>query len=142
MVKNHHLSKSIHDAGWSKFVDMLEYKADWYGRDVFKVNRFYPSSKTCSNCGFAKADLKLSDRKWICPECGMHHDRDINASINLFLEGLKIGQELPELTPAEYAPAGMQNMEFSVYKAEGFMLNEMAYSRHTSKQEASRFIEG
>ena len=88
MVKNKHLSKSIHDASWSKFIDMLTYKADWHGRDVFKVNRFYPSSKTCSNCGHVYKDLKLRDRQWTCPICGVLHDRDLNASDNLFLEGL------------------------------------------------------
>ena len=127
MVKSRRLSKSISDAGWSKFVDMLEYKADWYGRNMFKANRFYPSSKTCSNCGYIKQDLRLQDRQWTCPQCGTHHDRDINASINLFLEGLKIGRVSPELTPAEYAPAGIQNI---------------GYSSHTSKQEATQFIEG
>ena len=136
MVKNRHLSKSIQDVSWSMFAGQLAYKANWYGRDIIKVNRFYPSSKTCSNCGYIKQDLKLSDREWTCPDCGITHDRDINASINLFLEGLKIGRVSPELersgnqrsslTPAEYAPAGMQST---------------AYSRHTSKQEASQFID-
>ena len=123
MVKNRHLSKSITDVSWGMFTKQLKYKADWYGRDVIKVNRFYPSSKTCSKCGYIKQDLKLSDRQWTCPDCKTTHDRDINASINLFLEGLKltIGQELSELTPAEYAPAGYQNI---------------GISRHTLKQEA------
>jgi putative transposase len=107
MVKNRHLSKSIQDVSWGMFTGQLKYKADWYGRDILKVNRFYPSSKTCSKCGYIKQDMKLSDREWTCPDCNTVHDRDINASINLFLEGLKIGQELPELTPAEYAPAGI-----------------------------------
>ena len=124
MVKNRHLSKSISDVSWSKFVDMLKYKSEWYGRQILKVNRFYPSSKTCStpDCGYIYKDLKLSERFWVCPECGALHDRDVNASINLFIEGLKqIGQGLPELTPAEYAPAGIQST---------------GYSRHTMKQEA------
>ena len=122
MVKNGNLSKSISDVSWSKFNDMLEYKASWYGRQVFKVNRFYPSSKTCSKCGYIKQDLRLSDRQWTCPNCNTTHDRDINASINLFLEGLKVGGESAELTPAEYAPAGYQNI---------------GISRHTLKQEAT-----
>ncbi len=127
MVKNGHLSKSISDVSWYKFVSMLEYKAAWYGRQIFKVNRFYPSSKTCSKCGYINKDLKLSDREWICPDCNTIHDRDINASINLFLEGLKqIGKGLAEFTPAEYAPAGIQNI---------------GYSRHTMKQEAYQFID-
>ena len=100
MLKNKHLSKSISDVSWSKFNDMLKYKSNWYGRQILKVNRFFPSSKTCStfDCGYIYKDLKLSERSWICPKCGAIHDRDINASINLFLEGLLIiGQELPEL---------------------------------------------
>ena len=128
MVKNEHLSKSISDVSWSKFTDMLEYKADWFGRQILKVNRFYPSSKTCStpDCGYVYKDLKLSERAWICPQCGALHDRDVNASINLFLEGLNltVGQGLPELTPAEYAPAGCQNI---------------GISRHTMRQEACAF---
>ena len=110
---------------------MLEYKASWYGRQVFKVNRFYPSSKACSTpgCGYIHKDLKLFERFWVCPECGALHDRDVNASINLFLEGLNltVGQELPEFTPAEYAPAGIQST---------------GYSRHTMKQEACAFRRG
>ena len=128
MVKNRHLSKSISDASWGMFTGQLKYKADWYGREILKVNRFYPSSKTCSKCGYIYKGLKLSERFWICPICHTKHDRDINASINLFLEGLKqIGQELPEFTPAEYAPAGYQNT---------------GISRHTMKQEACAFRRG
>ena len=97
MLKNHHLAKAISDTGWSMFINMLKYKAEWYGRTFIQVDRFYPSSKTCSNCGYIKKDLKLSDRQWICPVCGTHHDRDINASVNLY----KIGQELSEYTPVE-----------------------------------------
>ena len=120
MVKNERLSKSISDVSWSKFNDMLEYKSSWYGRQVFKVNRFYPSSKTCStpDCGYVYKDLKLSERFWTCPQCGAVHDRDVNASINLFLEGLTILKNTSgtaELTPAEYAPAGYQNIGISCH---------------------------
>ena len=115
------------------FAGQLAYKADWYGREILKVNRFYPSSKRCNKCGYIKQDLRLSDRTWTCEGCNTVIDRDDNASFNLFLEGfkLKVGRVSPEPaccepTPAEYAPAGMQNI---------------AYSRHTSKQEAHRFID-
>ncbi|MHB1665263.1 MAG: RNA-guided endonuclease TnpB family protein [bacterium] len=121
MVKNRHLSKAVSDVSWGMFANRLNYKSDWYGRDIVKVNRFYPSSKTCSNCGYINQGLKLSDREWTCPICHTEHDRDINASINLFLEGLKIGRVSPELTPEEYAPADTHNI---------------GYSRHTLKQEA------
>ena len=89
MIKNHKLSKHITDASWGNFVTLLQYKCDWYGKELVKVNRFYPSSKTCSDCGWINQNLKLSDREWTCNSCGVIHDRDINASINILKEGLK-----------------------------------------------------
>jgi putative transposase len=90
MVKNHKLAKHISDASWGTFVRMLEYKADWNDKQIVKVNRFYPSSKTCHVCGWIKQDLNLSIREWTCQNCGTTHDRDQNASINILKEGLKI----------------------------------------------------
>jgi len=96
MIKNHKLSKHIADASWGNFVTLLQYKCDWYGKELVKVNRFYPSSKTCGDCGWINQELKLSDREWTCNSCGVVHDRDINASRNILKEGLKIfGQGLP-----------------------------------------------
>lgn len=83
MMQNHHLAKSIQSASWNMFVQMLTYKADFKGKNVIKIGRFEPSSKTCSNCGYVNSDLTLSDREWVCPHCGTHHDRDINAAINI-----------------------------------------------------------
>jgi len=83
MLKNHNLAQSISDAGWRMFVDMLEYKAEWYGVNVLKIGRFDPSSKTCSNCGNINKELTLKDRTWTCKGCGTVLDRDINASINI-----------------------------------------------------------
>jgi putative transposase len=95
MIKNHKLSKHIADASWGNFVTLLQYKCDWYGKELVKVNRFYPSSKTCGDCGWINQELKLSDRKWTCKSCGVVHDRDVNASRNILKEGLKIfGQGL------------------------------------------------
>lgn len=95
MIKNKKLSKHIADASWGNFVNLLQYKADWYGREVIKINRWYPSSKTCNECGWINQDLNLSVREWTCKSCGVIHDRDINASINILKEGLKIyGQGL------------------------------------------------
>jgi putative transposase len=90
MIKNHKLSKHIADASWGNFITLLQYKCDWYGKELVKVNRFYPSSKTCGDCGWINQELKLSDREWTCKSCGVVHDRDVNASKNILKEGLKI----------------------------------------------------
>ena len=83
MMKNHNLAMSIQSASWGEFVRQLKYKAEWEGKNIVFIGRFEPSSKTCSKCGYVKSDLKLSDREWVCPICGEHHDRDINAAINI-----------------------------------------------------------
>ena len=83
MVKNPKLSRAISDVGWGGFVRMLEYKASWYGRELVKIDRWYPSSKTCSNCQHILESLGLEVRQWRCPSCGTEHDRDLNAAINI-----------------------------------------------------------
>lgn len=89
MVKNNCLAQAIIDASWSTFVAMLEYKADWYGKNILRIGRFAPSSKTCSCCGFINKGLTLKDREWACPKCFSILDRDINASINIKSFALK-----------------------------------------------------
>ena len=83
MVRNRSLARSISDAGWSGFVAMLEYKAQWYGRTLHKIDRWTPTSKTCSACGHRASKKPLSVRQWVCPSCGVEHDRDVNAAINV-----------------------------------------------------------
>ena len=90
MLKNHKLSKAIQEIGFYKFRQVLEDKARNNYKKVVFVDRFYPSSKTCSTCGYKKRDLKLSDRFWACPNCGEHHDRDLNAAVNILHEGERI----------------------------------------------------
>ena len=89
MVKNHNLAQAISDASWSTFVTMLEYKADWYGKNILRIGRFAPSSKTCSNCGSINKELQLKDRKWTCKSCNSVLDRDVNAAINIKSFALK-----------------------------------------------------
>lgn len=90
MVKNHCLAKAISDCGWSSFVGMLNYKCERSGKILVKVDRFFPSSKTCSNCYHRVSSLPLDVRHWTCPSCGTHHDRDVNAAQNLKAEGLRL----------------------------------------------------
>ncbi len=89
MVKNRHLARAISEQGWRQFRTMLEYKAKWYGRELLVVDRFYPSSKTCSCCG-AKASFGLETRTWTCGSCGANHDRDVNAAKNILAAGLAV----------------------------------------------------
>ena len=87
MMRNNSLAKAIQEVGFYRFKEILQSKALANDKQVILIDRFYPSSKTCSCCGYKKQDLKLNDRSWTCPECGEHHDRDINAAKNILLEG-------------------------------------------------------
>ena len=89
MVKNHRLAKAINDASWGQFVSMLSYKAELNDKQVVKIDRWYPSSKTCHHCGWVNEGLKLSDRQWVCPHCGEVIDREVNAAKNILSEGLR-----------------------------------------------------
>lgn len=105
---NKGVSKSVTlDFSWSEFVNTLKYKMEWKGKHLILVDRFFPSSKLCSSCGYKNKKLKLSDREWMCPECKTHHDRDINASKNLKKEGLNILQsrKINVILPMEHRKA-------------------------------------
>jgi len=106
MIKNRCLSKSIADVAWSTLVGMISYKANWYGKEMCKVNRFFASSKTCSSCDHKLEKLDLSIREWTCPSCHVQHDRDINAAKNIYKEGMfkqhgLLSEELPDYNRGE-----------------------------------------
>ena len=90
MMQNHKLAKSIQDVSFCELKRILQYKASWENKQVIFIDRFYPSSKLCSDCGYKNDLLQLSDREWVCPECGVVHDRDINAAKNILNEGKRI----------------------------------------------------
>ena len=86
------MNRSILRNGWSGFAEKLAYKAQWYGRAFVQVDRFYPSSRLCHNCGHKYDELRLSEREWVCESCGVLHDRDVNAVLNILGEALRINQ--------------------------------------------------
>jgi putative transposase len=96
LMKNHKLAGAIADVSWSGFVSKLEYKAEWYGRSLVRVGRFFPSTKTCSVCGHVDGKKPLDIREWVCPVCGAMHDRDVNAAVVSKKEGLRIYNEYLE----------------------------------------------
>ncbi len=106
MIKNHKLAESIQSLSFGRFREILTYKCDWYGRDLVVIDRFYPSSKLCNVCGYKNKDLTLKDRNWCCPVCDINHDRDVNASININKEGLRIGGRTTELTLVDIPLSG------------------------------------
>jgi putative transposase len=103
LLKNKTIAKSIHEMNWGEFKIMLTYKSIFYDRSLIKVDKYFPSSKKCSECDYIKQDLKLEDREWTCSNCNTHHDRDYNSTINLIIEGLNIliGNCCPEFKLGE-----------------------------------------
>ena len=116
MMQNHKLAKSIQDVSFCELKRILQYKASWDDKQVIFIDRFYPSSKLCSDCGYKNDLLQLSDREWVCPECGVVHDRDINAAVNILNEGKRIiGLSSPEFKRVgEQALVSSVNLEQNV----------------------------
>ena len=115
MLRNHKLAESIQEMNFGEFKRILEYKANWYNRKIVYVDRFYPSSKTCHNCGYINKQLKLSDRQWICPNCGEIIERDYNAALNILDEGLRIiGLSSPEFTLVDYSTVDDKTSKMSL----------------------------
>jgi putative transposase len=115
MMQNHHLAKSIQELSLYRFKEMLRYKSEWYGNSLIEIDRFFPSSKLCSVCGYKNVELTLKDREWICPDCGTKHDRDINAAVNILNEGkMLLNNKIPircgELTPLETTEYGVDEL--------------------------------
>ncbi len=90
--RDHKLARAISDANWGELVRQLTYKAEWYGRELIKIDRWFPSSKRCSSCGYIAEKMALNIREWDCPKCNTHHDRDINASVNILRMGTRVGE--------------------------------------------------
>ncbi|WP_151476227.1 RNA-guided endonuclease InsQ/TnpB family protein [Streptomyces albicerus] len=111
MVKNRGLARAISDAAWAQFRSMLEYKADWYGREVIAVDRFFPSSKLCSVCGTLQPEMPLNVRNWTCDNCGTCHDRDVNAAHNLLAAGLAVSVWGAGVRPQRRTPSGQSAMK-------------------------------
>jgi putative transposase len=107
MVRNRRLARAISDCGWGEFRRQLEYKCERYGRRLIVVDRWYPSSKTCSACGHLLAELSLRTRHWTCPSCRTRHDRDINAAKNILAAGLAVARS----SPGDACGAGVRHPE-------------------------------
>lgn len=112
MVKHPTLAKAIHDVGWGEFLRQLAYKAEWYGRTLVAVDTWYPSSKRCYDCGHVLSFLPLEARHWTCPECGMVHDRDVNAAKNVLAAGLAVSAYGEAVRPGRVRPpaAGLREV--------------------------------
>jgi putative transposase len=111
MIRNRHLARAISGCGWGEFRRQLEYKCERYGRRLVVIDRWYPSSKTCSACGHLLADLSLSTRHWRCPSCGTRHDRDVNAAKNILAAGLAVARGYPgDACGAEVRHSGSSRM--------------------------------
>ena len=111
MIRNRHLARAISDCGWAEFRRQLEYKCQRYGRRLIVIDRWYPSSKTCSDCGFLLAGLPLGVRTWRCPSCGTRQDRDINAAKNILAAGLAVARSPGDACGADVRHSGTSRVQ-------------------------------
>ncbi|WP_405595041.1 RNA-guided endonuclease InsQ/TnpB family protein [Streptomyces sp. NBC_01092] len=118
LMKNSKLARAISDAAWSEFRSMLEYKAEWYGREVIAVDRWFPSSKLCSKCGMLQDRMPLHVRTWTCGGCGTNHDRDENAAKNLLAAGLAVSACGAGVRPQRSTPGGRSAMKQEALRRE------------------------
>ncbi len=114
LVRNRRLARAISDASWSELIRQLEYKAAWYGRTLIKIDKWYPSTKRCSICGHVLNSLPLAVRQWTCPECGTHHDRDVNAAKNVLAAGLAVNACGEAIRPGRAMPATARPSEAGI----------------------------
>lgn len=115
MLQNHHMARSIQELSLYRFKEMLRYKSEWHNRNLVEIDRFFPSSKLCSICGYKKTDLTLKDREWTCPDCGTTHNRDINAAVNILNEGKRLlNNKIP-----------IRNGESTPLESSGYTLDEL-----------------
>ena len=114
LVRNRRLAQAISDASWSELVRQLEYKAAWYGRTLVKIDKWYPSTKRCSDCGHVLDSLPLSVRQWTCPACGVSHDRDVNAAKNVLAAGLAVNACGEAIRPGRARPASARPGEAGI----------------------------
>ena len=129
MVKNHNLAESICEMNFGEFRRMLEYKASWYNRRIVFVDRFYPSSKTCHNCGYVNKQLTLNDRQWKCHHCGEVIERDYNAALNILDKGMRlIGCSTPESKLEDYPTMDEPNNNVML-KSSGRLIQEVNKAR-------------
>ena len=125
MLRDHKLAESICEVNFGEFRRILEYKSRWYNRRIVFVDRFYPSSKTCHNCGYVNKELTLNNRQWICPQCGAVVERDYNAALNILDEGLRIiGSSTAEFTLVDY-PTVDDRLSNEVLKSSGRLKQEV-----------------
>jgi putative transposase len=114
MVQHPTLAKAIHDVGWGEFVRQLTYKAEWYGRTLVAIDKWYPSSKRCFDCGHVLGSLSLATRRWTCPECGGVHDRDVNAAKNILAVGLTVSACGEAVRPGRVRPSSAGFVEAGI----------------------------